>query len=236
MLSCEELRRLKLIDPRRMTPEMHRHLAECPPCAEFAQSVDVIEHRVEQTLEVAPPPSLAQRIVRRHAPEAAGWFAGGWWSFRWRHAMAAALVLALGAVLLIGPGTQRDALLLAVLEHVLHEEAEELKSASVSRDPAAIARILADSGLVARPGVIEAVHIGDCALRDVPGTEGSAHLVLVTAHGKASLLLWPGRPVDRSLQLTKGSLAVLLQPAAKGSMAIVADSAERAERVLQLLL
>ena len=232
MLSCEELRQLKLTDPRRLTPEMRQHLEGCPPCAGFAESIDVLETKVARTFEVAPPRSLQEDILRRHVKKEPRIFP--------RYALAAGFAFAFAVVLAVGlalrESAKTDPLALAVLAHVRNEEPTELASGSVSTDPIVIERVMMLSGLSRKPGLLEVAYVGRCSLREIPGAGTGAHIVLRTVHGKATLILWPQRQAVDVMKATEQSLSVIVMPAGKGSLAVVADSPEEAEKVARLVL
>ena len=65
VLSCEELRKAKLGDPKRMTLRMRLHLLLCPKCACFSDKADVLEKDLGEALRIDVPETLVERMVTK---------------------------------------------------------------------------------------------------------------------------------------------------------------------------
>jgi hypothetical protein len=63
MLSCKELRQIKLTDPGRVTLEMRLHQLLCGPCRGFSNKADALEKDVHDALRIDVPESLVERLV-----------------------------------------------------------------------------------------------------------------------------------------------------------------------------
>lgn len=71
MMTCEELRRIKLTDPKRMTAGMRLHRLLCPRCSCFSDKADALEKDMDKALRVDVPESLIERILCSCNPAAA---------------------------------------------------------------------------------------------------------------------------------------------------------------------
>lgn len=212
-MNCLEFRRLKLIDPNRLTPHAQAHARECASCAEFARAQDAFELRLGEALRVPADTALGARVLLRQQLRREG--------LRRTFARAAALVLAFVLVL---AGGVRLALPDAVLfdltaRHVALEQkafmAEEKRSSGELQDA------LARSGAkVVKPinGNISYIH--DCP---VPGGLGK-HIVVRTAQGTITLLTMPNKKVYLRRSKLKSGFAIAILPCKQGSVALVARS------------
>jgi len=63
MLSCEQLRQIKLTDPKRVTVGIRLHRLLCPKCACFLDKADALDRDVEDALRIDVPESLVERIL-----------------------------------------------------------------------------------------------------------------------------------------------------------------------------
>ncbi len=237
MLTCEELRQLKLTEPHRMTAEMEGHLAKCPPCAKFALSVDKVERRLEEAANVPVPDSLVARALRAGAGQPQRRQGSRWRDvFRFRPTFpalaavsAAVAVLAVSAVL----WTQvRESQRLAgdVIVMVRADSAVAPPPGPNAREVAQ--QVLAGAGVQLASGVREARYIGPCELW---GTMG-AYITLHTVHGDAKLIVLPAIQARWRASWSDAEFAAVVIPGAKGTAAVVAPSMRTAEDVSRLLM
>ena len=219
-MNCLDLRRAAMLDPRRLDTEALAHAERCDVCGGFLAEALELEAQLDSALQVPVPHGLKERAIR-HAVEAP--------RFSRRHALAAGVVLALGA------GTamlwrRNDPLALAGIDFVVFEEAQAILDAKPA-DLADLQRAAVEVG-IRLPGQLgELRYIGTCPF----GGAKAHHVVLKTAYGKATLLLLPGRTLAaRAVAVARG-LEAVVAPAAGGSVAIIADSSRSLARIEEIL-
>ncbi len=220
---CLEFRRAKLADPARLPAPARAHLAACSRCQVFARQVDAGEARIAETLHVAVPDGLAERVLlhvhsRRGKPA-------------WRLlAMAASVLLSVGIGLTIWLPASRQDFARYAIQHVLHEP--EAFSEHRLADPREFGTVLARfGGEIRRPlGTVRYMK-----LCPVPGGTGW-HIVLDTEYGPVTLLLIPGARADRNVfEAELKGLAAAARPAGDGWYAVVTDSRDKLDAVDDML-
>ena len=219
-MNCLDLRRAAMLDPRRLDTEALAHAERCDVCGGFLAEALELEAQLDSALQVPVPHGLKERAMR-HAVEAP--------RFSRRHALAAGVVLALGA------GTamlwrRNDPLALAGIDFVVFEEAQAILDAKPA-DLADLQRAAVEVG-IRLPGQLgELRYIGTCPF----GGAKAHHVVLKTAYGKATLLLLPGRTLAARAVAVAHGLEAVVAPAAGGSVAIIADSSRSLARIEEIL-
>ena len=219
-MNCLELRRAVLIDPRRLDAPALAHARTCDLCGVFLAEALALEDRLDDALRVAVPPGLKQRAMK-HVLEAPR-------NSR-RYAIAAGIALALGA------GTavlwrRNDPLALAGIDFVVFEEAQAILDAKPA-DLADLRRAAVEVGIKLPGQLGEMRYVGTCPF----GGATAHHVVLKTVHGKATLLILPGRVLaSRALAVAHG-LEAVVTPAVGGSVAIIADSSRSVARIEDIL-
>ena len=222
-MNCIDLRRDALAQPLRLVPEAQAHVDACPACRAFIERQRELDAELFETLRVPVPDGLADRILvahgirRRRAPIA------------W--AIAATLVAAAGLAVLAPATFSGRALAGEAIAHVNHEP-HALRA--IDRHPAA----LLPSELEAQ-GVRLARALGEVTFATLcPMSAGHAHhLVVSTPAGPVTLLLMPADATSRRRTLVESDgMTAIVVPAARGSVAIVAQSREQALAVENALI
>lgn len=222
-MTCLEFRREALADPRLLSPAAEAHRRGCSACAGYLERLRRLDEDLAMAARVPVPDGLADRVLLRYQLEAPGRRA-------W---MAKAAGLAAAAAVggwLIHEGQSRTARpALVAINHVLDEEPLEL---AVGRqgDERVMAMVLQAAGLTLRD-VRNVRYTGTCA---VYGTYAH-HLILQTALGKATLLVFPDLEMRSPVVAEKNGAWARVTSAGIGSFAVVAPSREQAQRIADAL-
>lgn len=219
-LSCLEFRRNLLEDPRRLGAAAVEHGKTCAACAGFAAQLMRLESELALATCVPVPDGLADRVLLKLGlSNARNWLA-----------LAASLVLAVGLTVLITLTPVYKDPALAAIDHVRHEEAQELLTGRTG-DHRMLAPILAQAGLS-----VPAAHVGVHYLGQCPFRGGIAyHVMLDTPFGKATLLVTPDRPLNFRIVAAERGLSAAAIPARRGSYTLVADSSKDLVHIERLL-
>lgn len=219
-MNCLDFQRRLNADPHRLGPEAEAHADACPACARRLARQMRLEAELAQSLLVSPPEGLADRVLlaarlrqrREYMPA---------------FALAAGLVLAVGLGLSL-PQWGREDLAGASIAHVLSEPQFLAARGTVGtrQVSAQFARVGARL-----EGELPAVHAGPC---EVPGGEG-AHVVLVTPHGRVTVLLMPNRRVEEEVRKHDQGLIAVVHSAKRGCYTLVASNAQALEYARTLL-
>ncbi|MBI4206634.1 MAG: DUF3379 family protein [Betaproteobacteria bacterium] len=221
-LNCVEVHRQLLVDPRRAGSEAMEHRKSCAACAEYSAHLARMESELATAACVPVPEALADRVLLHH--ELGNARAQNW------PALAASLVLAVSLTVLITliPLYKNPAL--AAIDHVLHDEPNELVAGRTG-DSRVLAHILARSGLSIPADRVGVRYLGQCPFRD-----GIAyHVLLDTPFGKATLLVTPDKSLNARVVTSGQGLSAAVTPARSGSYALVADSSGNLARIEGLL-
>ncbi|MGH8222719.1 MAG: DUF3379 family protein [Woeseiaceae bacterium] len=218
-MNCLEFRRAAAIDLRNLDAAAAAHAAQCGPCREFLARALAFERRLEKALRVRAPAGLAEKILARTASRHAA---------RW-YALAAAVVLAVALTARVGFRSD-DPLALAGIDFVVYDEARAIAEAKPA-EAGIVARVARQMSVSLPPELGEVRYI--CFY---PFPEGAAHHLLVTTPlGKATLLLFPGRPLAARAAASANGLKATLTPVPGGTVAIVGDSARSVARIETLV-
>lgn len=224
-MNCDEARFAVAADPSSSTPGLAAHLAACASCAAYAEDMRTLDVRLRRAMTTVPvprialpsgPQSVATKPVRGVFMRPLALAAG----------LAAVVVLA--GVLWVG--VPRQSLARAVVEHMDHEP--EAWTQTGSLPSAAVAEILAQSGVTLRTPVTDVSYANSCWFRGrhVP------HLVVRTSQGPVTVMLLPRETVVRRTAFEDDGYRGVLVPAGRGSVAVLtlegADLADVANRVL----
>jgi hypothetical protein len=220
--TCLDARRALDGDPRRLTRALERHVTSCPGCAARRAGLLALDARLAAALRLPAPEGLADRVLLRQglarslAPR--------------RLALAAALVVALGASGLFGAQRWQQAPAREAIAHVLEEEPHELLHYR-RVDEAALGAAVRAAGLTLDRSTLEIRYLGTCPFRG-----GHAHHILLgTPFGKATLLLTPGRPLQSAVVAQGRGLTALAAPAPTGNWFLIADSRDALQRIAELV-
>jgi hypothetical protein len=221
-MNCLELRRDKLADPRRLSPESEAHGKSCPACAAFAREVDESESALDRALMAPVPEGLAERVLlHAHRPRR-GWRL-------WALAASMLLAVALGFLAVRETPRSDDEYARIAIEHVVMEP--EAHSVIRDADPEAFRRVVQNLGGAVKdmPGTIRYMRL-------CPYGEGFAwHIVFETAEGLATLFLVPESTRPAAQTAAVGGWSAAVEPTARGYYAIVTASADATSRFVKVL-
>jgi hypothetical protein len=217
-MNCLDFRRDALAQPLRLEPAAAEHAAACPGCKAFLERQRELDAELYDVMRVPVPDGLADRVLvaqgirRRRRP--------------WLWALAASLMLALGIGIAGRPFFSGRALAGEALAHV----AEEPQSFTISHRhaPGMLAGELAAQGVRLASALGEVTYAQLC-----PMAAGKArHIVVTTAQGPVTLFLLPNDAARRGrAEVDSEGMTAIVLPASRGSIAIVAASAEQARAV-----
>jgi hypothetical protein len=223
-MNCLEFRREMLVEPRRIGEEAQRHACTCAGCGQFRGQALELETRICEAASVPVPERLVERALATTIRKQA--FSGS-------HvmAMAAAIVLTIA----LGAGgywlARDDPFARAGIDFVVDEEANAILM-SKPTDPTALASVLRAMKVSLPRQIGEVRYIGICPFQ---GTIAH-HVVMITPQGKATLLLFPEKPVEGRGTASARGLRSIVAPAPVGSVAIITASPAGLRRIESMVV
>lgn len=218
-MNCLEFRREILVDPRRAGDEAQEHGRACTACAQFREKAIELDAEIHDALAVPLPEGLVERILAATVARRSGFT-------RNVFAMAASLLLAIAVGAGIYWAAKDDPFARAGIDFVVEEEANAILR-SKPADPAALAAVI-DAMKVTLPRQIgEISYIGICPFQ---GTIAH-HVIVITPQGKATLLLFPEKPVEGKATASARGLRSIVAPAGVGSVLIIGASPKGLGRI-----
>jgi hypothetical protein len=227
-----EFRRLLAADPRNQDPAFLQARASSPEFRDAAAEADRFEERLERALALDVPPDLLDRIHDiprgevspvRHAAEQGAW---------WRFALAASLLLAIGAAgLTWRMNTGWNSVEDYVVDHYHHDGLAVL--ALADGPPAAdVSGMLAEFGATAAPELAGIISV----IKNCPTPDGKGvHMVLNTDRGLITVIYMPETLVrDGEHLLFDDSEAVLVE-LRSGSAVIIGSRLQRVSELHSLV-
>jgi len=209
-MNHEDFRLVAGADPLHLSDEAVRHMDDCADCRAYHQEMLALEAQLGPALRipVPPPPPL---------PSAAASAAGRAGTRRprfWQYGIAASVAVAAAVAGLLFFGSQ-ETLAHAVAMHADGEPESFLASAPV--DPAAIARVMATTGVQLLPGGPMITYARNCPLRG----HTVAHLVVQTAQGPVVVLVMTHETVSERRAFSEHGYRGVLVPTGHGSLAVL---------------
>ncbi len=219
-MNCLSFRRALMLDPARLAPEARAHAESCRACGELLAQSAAFEHALAQVVHVPVPEGLAERVIAYAYPARV--------PSRWMGIAASIAVAAVIGLAVLWP--RNDELALAGIDFVVYEEAQAILDAKPS-DRAVLQRVTRELGVQLPAQMGEMRYVGTCP---VAGTIAH-HVVVKTAHGKVTLLLFPKQVAGARRVASARGLAAAAVPAREGSVMIIADSKRRVDRIEEML-
>jgi hypothetical protein len=212
-VNCGEVRRALDAEPGRRTPELEAHVAACPGCARYAAEAARLEATLRRALEVPVPPPPAGR--KAPALRTAPWLALA--------ASLAGLALATAAIVALYP---REALAAALVGHMAHEPESRVPTAAVVPE-ASLRYVLRRAGVALGPDAPPVSYARSCWFRGafVP------HLVVQTEGGPMTVMVLSHEHVVAPARVDEGAYRVVIVPAARGALAVLAERPADPSRV-----
>jgi hypothetical protein len=216
---CLDFRREKLADPKRISGEAQRHLADCAMCQAFARRIDKMEASIAETLSVPLPEGLNERILLRIHEGSRKHQKTAWRAF----ALAATLLLTVAVSLHIGSETGNASsaqLALAAAAHA-SDEAAEIRTHR-SFDTSQFGLVLSNFGGAMQEPLGQVRYIHFCPIE---GFGMGWHIAYDTPQGKVTLLLIPGQHSGADTQTVQvEGMQVRVQRAGQGYYALITDN------------
>ncbi len=219
-MNCLEFRRLIGAEPARSGGEIDEHVRTCSACAEFAQQMRALDRRLVQALSVAAPARRRRRLYMGHG-----------FAQKKRWALAASLVIAVGAASLLWLAYPSATLAHDVVAHAGHEPASwSAGDAEVSSQK--LARILHKAGLSQNSQLGRISYARSCWFRGhfVP------HLVVQDEAGPIMVMVLREETVSAPMRFAEGGYSGIILPAPRGSVAVLAQADARLDAVAARLL
>jgi hypothetical protein len=190
------------------SPELAAHLAECAACARLAGELTRFDALLRRALEVPVPAAGIRAPLRAHRPRAL-------------YALAASALLAVVLGATLWAAYPRAALAHAIVGHMAHEP-QSWELTDVPVPPAALAYVLARSGVALKSGMPLVTYAHSCWFRGwfVP------HLVVQGSHGPVTVLVLRHEQVARPTPIDEeGYRGVLVSAGGRGAFALLARDA-----------
>ncbi len=211
-MNCLKLRQSLMSTPRCHDAEIQDHLRTCPACSRFAQSMDSMEHQLEQALQSPVPEDLTARLLLRQSVSEPKprWFTG-----RHRWAMAAAVFICAGIAFMMLPDERRLAEDVIAYLHA-HEHPV---SADTEVAAPALQSLIQDVGLqlTGDPGHVLVAE--PCLLSN----RLTAHLILDVEDTPVTVILMPHEDISQLQHVQFNGSSGFIVPCPRGSIALIGD-------------
>ena len=213
--SCEAARVEIGVDPEHASAALGAHLAGCEACRRYRDSMLKLNAGIRAALDLPLAPAATPAVdplakvvtLRRRPVPQRVW------------ALAASLVLAIGAAFFLWPATQTPALARDLLAHLASgEETSSWDNTAIVADDT-LDTVLQNSGVrIARDRLGDVVYAHRCQLRGrtVP------HLVLRTVNGNLTVVPLAGEKLAAAEQFREGAYSGVLLPMTGGAVAVLA--------------
>jgi len=220
-MEFSEFRRLLGADPRNRDPAFMQARESSPEFRAAAAEADRFEDQLERALAVRAPSDLSEllRTIPRTAP-----FAGEH-RRRWRFAMAAAVLIAVGAAgLTWRMNTGWDSVPDYVADHFRHDGQTLLSLAAGRPASVDVGAVLAEFGMTASPALAGIVAV----VKTCPTPDGKGvHMVLDTERGLVTLIYMPRTAVADGEHVRFDDRDAVLVALESGSAVIVGSESQQ---------
>jgi hypothetical protein len=231
-MNHEDFRLAAGADPLHLSAEALQHKAGCTECSGYHEQLLALEARLGAALRIPVPPAPSSTVAatRTGVPPVSRVQPGGAARAQprrpriWQFGLAASLAIAVSALLFIGYSQQ--SLAHAVAMHADGEPESFLTSTPV--DPAAIARVMATTGVQLLPGGPMVTYARNCPLRG----HTVAHLVVQTPRGPVVVLVMTHETVATQRQFSDHGYHGVLVPTSRGSLAVLGAGDEDIDAVV----
>jgi hypothetical protein len=209
-VTCDEARLQIGAEPAASDAALEEHLRGCPACRQVREEMRTLDGNIRRALE--EPPALARSRVRPAPP--------------WRQwAMAASVLLAVGAVLGVWLLRPSETLAHEVVVHVMHEPDSWLAQQHVSA--ADIDHALQGAGVALNVNSDRVMYAQSCWFRGhyVP------HLVVQTNAGPATVMLLRHEHVPGRETFDEDGMSGVIVPSGNGSIAVLTRGPADVQRI-----
>lgn len=223
---CDEAREWIGVDPTAASEPLPapiaQHVASCAECQRFAQEMRSLDGAIHRAMAV---PLAAFRTAAAPAPVTVGALTVQRVAQRRYWAMAASVLLAVGAGIALWAVRSESTLAAAVVAHMSEEPASWRQTAVIGQT--AIDEVITASGLRVRGSLAPVVYAQSCRVRGhlVP------HLVVSTNDGPVTVLLLRDETVRRAEDFSDSGYRGVIWPApgGHGAIAVLARSPANAQ-------
>ena len=210
-MNHEEFRLAAGADPLHLSAAAQQHATGCSECRDFHAELLALEARLGPALRIAVPaavPIRAEPVAARAPPRVTR-------PRVWQYGLAASLAVMTAVSALLFFGGSQQSLAHAVAMHADGEPESFLSSAP--EDPAAVARVMATTGVQLLPGGPMVTYARNCPLRG----HTVAHLVVQTPRGPIVVLVMTHETVAARRTFSDHGYHGVLVPTARGSLAVL---------------
>lgn len=227
-MDFSEFKRLLGADPGNQDPGFLRARVSSPEFERAAAEADRFEDLLARAATLPAPDQLLANI--QSIPQRGAMHSG--WLRRWPMAMAAGLLIAIGAAGITWKLTPHwDSVEDYVREHYRHDGATLLARAD-GRVADEVQTFLARFDVEAMPALAGIVGV----IKYCPTPDGKGvHMVLNTQHGPVTVIYMPETPVTDNERFTFDGREVLLVDLRSGSAAIIGDREQQVSDLYALL-
>lgn len=229
-MNCEQYKKAIAANPSESFEGGALHSAQCPSCSAFKAEMRALDARIAAALAIEVPELLLPDLpalpveevpVELDSRRPIKWVTPAWIG------LAASVVLALFiGGRMINTGGDRSTLAEQVIAHLDYEPlALQETDVAVSDDALYTVVRPAIATLDRHLGLITYANSCEINGREVP------HLVIQGEKGPVTILLMPYEMVDAPIQLDGRSIAGVILPVGKGSIAIIGVRGEQIDRV-----
>lgn len=208
-MNCLEFRRGVGAEPFRADAAVAGHRAACPGCARHQDELQAMDALLGRAMSVAVPGAVPSRAVPRR---------------RWL-ALAASLVAGVLVASTLWLSYPSPTLAHEVIGHAAHEPMAWSMSEPLADE--AVAEVLRSAGVRLRAGAGEVTFAKRCFF----DRHWVPHLVVQAETGPVTVFLLGHREVAAPTRIDDEGYSALVLPAPRGSLAIVARSAEGLDAV-----
>jgi len=219
-MECMEFRRLCGGDPGNREAAYLSHRLACRACAAFVEEVISMDRLLQRAMAVELPAGMVDRIVADVTMRSA-------YRQRWV-ALAASMVIAVGAVVGVIRYDSGAVLADEVVEHLFHEP-DLLIPVDSTVTQARLTAVVDRAGAELTGGVGDVSYAGLCYFRG----RLVAHLVIRGEHGPVTILLLPDESVTVATPIDEAGYHGTILPLEHGSIAVIAEDGESTGAVEQ---
>jgi hypothetical protein len=220
-MEFSEFRRLLGAEPRSRDPSFLRARDSSPEFRAAAAEADRFEEKLERALALQVPADLPDllRAIPASAPSAGQHRRG------WRFAMAAAVLIAVGAASLTWRmNSDWDSVPDYVADHFRHDGPAMLALATSEPAAADVGAVLAEFGMTASPALAGIVSV----IKTCPTPDGKGvHMVLDTERGLVTVIYMPGTAVADGEHIRFDDRDAVLVALGSGSAVIVGSESQQ---------
>ena len=222
-MKCSDLQLSLGAEPHATSPELEAHLGECAACAEYRREMLELDAKIHRALKIDVS-DFNSGAKRSAAPVQRPHSRGRQW------ALAASVLLTVGAILAMWGVLPRHSLAADVVSHVVSETVDGPLERPVAEGT--VREVMERSGMRLDPISSQIVFMRTCLIRGrlVP------HFIVRTQHGTATVMIMPDEHVKSPEHFDGNGYRGLLVPyGEKGSIAVLSradfDSAHYAGEI-----